>query len=480
MEWFLSGVFVLIGILGWMLIHLYQSVLLRNIPKLTEQSRQCIFQLAKYLSIFFGLICALLRAPQVLFTNVPSEQWIVIFTLVWTLVSINLLRQFPKNSPLRRTTLISLLFIGLYTIGVGFEMFPSPLKFGVWFNDSSPHLQKLTSISLGLISAIFVHNIAVPVTLRLTTRSQTTIDDSLLSITQWPLSITVATIGINQAVAGTMNKFWSDTYTGLSLTIIIGLWTIAALKASSIILVELLHPKDKWQIVNQRTLPIFHLIFRLIIVTTSIYLLLIAWGVDVMFYITSAGVIGIAFAYASQDTLSSLFAGLAILSDAPYQLHDYLILDDGTRGRVTHIGFRSTRLMTMNNIEIIIPNSTMANAQIINMSGGETEVARIDCAAGVAYGSDIDQVRSLLLEIASQLDHVILDNDKYTPVVHFVSMGASSLDFVLRVWIDTPEHLLSIQDQANTLIYKTFQIHEIEIPYTKQDVYLYNMPTEGA
>ena len=131
--------------------------------------------------------------------------------------------------------------------------------------------------------------------------------------------------------------------------------------------------------------------------------------------------------------------------------------------------------MTMNNIEIIIPNSMMANAQIINMSGGKTAFARIDCAAGVAYGSDIDLVRSLLYDVSKQLNHVILDNDRYKPVVHFVSMGASSLDFTLRVWIDTPEHLLKIQDQANTLIYKTFTEHDIEIPYTKQDVYLYNM-----
>ena len=117
----------------------------------------------------------------------------------------------------------------------------------------------------------------------------------------------------------------------------------------------------------------------------------------------------------------------------------------------------------------------MANAQIINMSGGETNQARIEIVAGVAYGSDIELVRQLLLNISKNLNHVILDQPALTPVVHFTNMGASSLDFTLRLWISNPESIIRIQDQANTLIYNTFTEHNIEIPYTKQDVYLYSM-----
>jgi small-conductance mechanosensitive channel len=282
-------------------------------------------------------------------------------------------------------------------------------------------------------------------------------------------------IGIIHAISiSDLSPFWHKAFHGGSLTIIILLWTNAALHSSSLLLQFFLN-KESIYIVNQRTLPIFHLLLRIVIVTTSIYLLLLAWGINVMLWITSAGVIGIAVAYASQDTLSSLFAGVAILSDAPYRLNEYLILEDGTRGRVTHIGFRSTRLMTMNDIEIIIPNSTMANAQIINMSGGQTRLARIECIASVAYGSDIDLVRQLLHEIARKVEYVIVDDALYKPKIHFSAMAASSLDFTLRLWIDTPEHILEIEDQVNTLIYKTFQEHNIEIPYTKQDVYLYSM-----
>jgi small-conductance mechanosensitive channel len=233
--------------------------------------------------------------------------------------------------------------------------------------------------------------------------------------------------------------------------------------------------QTSFKILNTRTIPIYHLLAKSFIVITAIYLLLLAWGINVMLWITSAGIIGVAIAYASQDTLASLFAGIAILSDSPYRLGNFLVLENGTKGKVIHIGFRSTRMLTVENIEIIIPNSILASAQIINMSGGDSQHARIDILAGVAYGSDIDQVKELLLEIANELNYVVHDEEKMKPTVHFITMGASSLDFVLRIWISNPEEILNIQDQANTLIYKRFSKENIEIPYAKQDVYLYPM-----
>ena len=328
---------------------------------------------------------------------------------------------------------------------------------------------------------MIVHQIVLPITNRLTGKTETDLDDTLLELVRWPISVSIALIGVGHAInSSLLSNFWVTGFHGISLSLLIGMWTHVALRSSSILLEYMLESTNHWLVVNERTLPIFHLLLRIAIVTMSVYLLLLAWDIDVMLWITSAGVIGIAVAYASQDTLASLFAGVAILSDAPYKLHDYLVLDDQTRGRVTHIGFRSTRLLTTENIEVIIPNSIMANAQIINMSGGETSRARIEITAGGAYGSDVEQIRSLLLDIANKLDNVILDKPQLQPVAHFTSMGASSLDFTLRLWIEHPERLLKIQDQANTLIYTTFTELGIEIPYTKQDVYLYSMDTPNG
>ena len=86
-----------------------------------------------------------------------------------------------------------------------------------------------------------------------------------------------------------------------------------------------------------------------------------------------------------------------ILADAPYKIGDFVVLDSGERGEVTHIGIRSTRLLTRDDIQVTIPNSVMGNTKIINESGGPTEKFRIRVIVGVAYGSDIDQVREVLM-----------------------------------------------------------------------------------
>lgn len=79
------------------------------------------------------------------------------------------------------------------------------------------------------------------------------------------------------------------------------------------------------------------------------------------------------------------------------------MLDTAERGEVTHIGIRSTRLLTRDDVEVTIPNSVMCNTKIINESGGPNEKYRIRVAIGVAYGTDIDLVRTILTDIAIKI-----------------------------------------------------------------------------
>ncbi|MAA80564.1 MAG: hypothetical protein CL916_15015 [Deltaproteobacteria bacterium] len=307
-------------------------------------------------------------------------------------------------------------------------------------------------------------------------KTKTEFDDILFSYLRIPVLASIFLFGLSAATVDyPLPAFWKGFFHSIYLSIAVFIWSRAFFLLSALVLKQLEQKQGKYKIVQPRTLPIFSLLSRMIVTIVSVYCFLLAWDKDPSGWIASAGIIGIAVAYASQDTLASFLAGVAILTDAPYKLNDFLILENGERGKVTHIGFRSTRLLTPDHVEIIIPNSLMSSTQISNMSGGSIKHVRIDCAAGVAYGSDIDEVRRILFDIASRIDHLVKDNEKTNPEVHFVSMGASSLDFVLRIWITNPLYLREVQDQANTLIYKEFTKAGIEIPYAKQDVYLYNM-----
>jgi small-conductance mechanosensitive channel len=218
---------------------------------------------------------------------------------------------------------------------------------------------------------------------------------------------------------------------------------------------------------------LFQNIAMIAIVVISVYIIFTAWNVDMTAWLASAGIIGIAVGFAAKDTLANLFSGVFIMADAPYKIGDFVVLESGERGEITHIGIRSTRMLTRDDIEITVPNSVMGNTMIINESGGPYEKYRLRVPVGVAYGSDIDQVREVLMDIALTDDDVC---EQPEARVRFRKFGASSLDFELLVWIDKPMLRGRVLDNLNCKIYKRFNREDIEIPYSKHDVYIKQMP----
>ena len=109
---------------------------------------------------------------------------------------------------------------------------------------------------------------------------------------------------------------------------------------------------------------------KMLLIGFGAYVFLMIWGINATAWLASAGVIGIAVGFAAKDTLSNLLSGVAIVADTPYKIGDYVVLDSGERGKVTNLGMRSTRLLTRDDVEITVPNAVIANATIINESGG--------------------------------------------------------------------------------------------------------------
>jgi len=118
-----------------------------------------------------------------------------------------------------------------------------------------------------------------------------------------------------------------------------------------------------------------------------------------------------------------------------------------------------------------MPNAAIANAKIVNESGGPHEKERVRVNVGVAYGSDIDLVRQILMDVATASTH--LDKDP-EPRVRFRAFGDSSLDFQLMGWIDEPVLRGRALDELNVAVYKAFAEHGIEIPFPQRDVHLHN------
>ena len=247
----------------------------------------------------------------------------------------------------------------------------------------------------------------------------------------------------------------------------------AALKASHIALEMLGRIRDRFAIVEERTLPLFDLMITVIIVAVGSYALLQVWNIDATAWLASAGVIGIAVGFAARDTLANLFAGFFIIADAPYKLGDYVVLDSGERGEITKVGIRSTRLLTRDDVEVTVPNSVIANSKIINESGGRWLKYRIRIKVGVAYGSDVKQVVKVLESVAKEYATVCREP---SPRVRMRGFGDSSLDFELLCWIERPVQRGLVSHELYMAVYDALALHGIEIPFPQRDLWVRKLP----
>jgi small-conductance mechanosensitive channel len=310
--------------------------------------------------------------------------------------------------------------------------------------------------------------------LLLTRKTKTDVDDRIVMALKRPIYVTMVVVGVYWASQGIkLDKTTTLILYGVLKTLTVLTWAAAGMRLGTLVLQTLSRHADRVAIVQPRTLPLFDILIKIAVVGGALYFALLAWNINVTGWLASAGIVGIAVGFAAKDTLANLFAGIFILADAPYKLGDFIILDNGERGRVTDIGIRSTRILTRDDIEVTVPNAVIANAKIINETGGPHEKERIRVTIFASYESDVDQVREVLLECAHSVEHVCKEP---APRVRFREFGDSGLRFQLLGWIDEPVLRGRVLDQLNTTVFKRFREAGIEIPYSKHDVYIKQMP----
>ncbi|MBV1876576.1 MAG: mechanosensitive ion channel family protein [Pseudomonadales bacterium] len=325
---------------------------------------------------------------------------------------------------------------------------------------------------MSLVLALLVRFVIFRFLMRLSRISSALIDDQIVDCLRSPVFITVLLFGFTLAVKTAGFTAGADVIINLLVSIIVISWIRSVLRASPM-LFGALGAKRRFAVIEARTVPLFDLSAKLLAILVGVYVLLLVWGINPVGWLASAGIVGIAVGFAAKDTLANLFAGFFIVADAPYKIGDYINLDTGERGKVTAIGMRSTRLLTRDDVEVTIPNGVIANAKIVNESGGPHLKMRNRISVGVAYGSDLDRVCDILMEIATAHLEVC---DNPTPRVRLRAFGTSSVDFELLVWIENPEFRGRMAHELYMKIYKRLAAEAIEIPYAKRDVYIKELP----
>jgi small-conductance mechanosensitive channel len=364
-----------------------------------------------------------------------------------------------EQSPILRISLILLLAAIATVVGI--------------YTDST-YIHAVVALVIALAAAQTIELVIGRNLRKIAEKTHNTIDDKLVSKLHRPLFWTAILLGLIVAVSLAKPPQGLEEITkSIVFSILVFIWMQFALKVSKIVLQSLSRRSGETGLISIHTLPLFTNLVAVVIVALAIYFMFQAWHIDMTAWLASAGIIGIAVGFAAKDTLANLFSGVFIMADSFYKLGDYVVIDENVRGKITHMGIRSTRLLTRDDVEVTIPNSLMGNSKVVNESGGPHEKYRIRIKLGVAYGSDVDQINDLLVEIAEAEPEVCKTPE---PRVRFRAFGSSSLDLELLAWVDEPELRGKVVHKLIMTIYKRLQQEGIDIPYSKQELFIKEMP----
>ncbi|MFQ0835016.1 small-conductance mechanosensitive channel MscS [Citrobacter gillenii] len=186
-------------------------------------------------------------------------------------------------------------------------------------------------------------------------------------------------------------------------------------------------------------------------------------GVQTASVIAVLGAAGLAVGLALQGSLSNLAAGVLLVMFRPFRAGEYVDLG-GVAGTVLNVQIFSTTMRTVDGKIVVIPNGKIIAGNIINFS--REPVRRNEFIIGVAYDSDIDQVKQILTDIIQSDERILKDREM---TVRLNELGASSINFVVRVWSNSSD-LQSVYWDVLERIKREFDAHGISFPYPQMDV----------
>ena len=199
-------------------------------------------------------------------------------------------------------------------------------------------------------------------------------------------------------------------------------------------------------------------------------------GIDLSSLTILVGALSVGIGFGLQNIVSNFISGIILIFEKSIQVGHIIEIASGVRGKVSQINMRSSVITTFDNIDIIIPNATLIQNNVINLTFSD-DVRRLHVPFGIAYGSNIEEVIKIILSSLEKSDLIyIKTNLEKLPKVRMTLMGPSSIDFELLVWIsENPnENGIGSSTMSDFLIfvYKTLQANSIEMPFPQMDVHI--------
>ena len=208
-----------------------------------------------------------------------------------------------------------------------------------------------------------------------------------------------------------------------------------------------------------------------IIYIIAIIVILGYFQIDITPMVAGVGLGALAIGLALQSTLANFFAGVHLISDKPIEVGDYIELDENTKGVVEDIGWRSTRIKTLTDNLLIIPNGKLAESNITNFSKPKQDMALwVPC--GVAYESDLKKVETVSLEVAQHIQKTVDGAiEDFEPVFRYREYGDSNINFIVVLRVKEPMKRFSVRNEFIKALKERFDKEKIEISWPIRKIY---------
>ena len=194
-----------------------------------------------------------------------------------------------------------------------------------------------------------------------------------------------------------------------------------------------------------------------------ILILLSQIGIEITGILTAISALILAVGMALESNMANLANGIVMISNHMFKKGDYIIVD-GVEGNIMDINFLFTTLMTTDNKRVTIPNSTLVNSSVMNL--GANAKRRIELTFSVAYESDIELVKKIVIDVMKSDGRVYLDP---APFCRLKTMNASSLDFFANCWCDNEDYW-DVYYYIMEWTYNEFKRHNISVPFNQLEV----------
>jgi MscS family membrane protein len=218
--------------------------------------------------------------------------------------------------------------------------------------------------------------------------------------------------------------------------------------------------------VDDQFLVLFKKTARVVFFFVAATIILEHLGVKITGLLATAGVASLALAFAAQETLSNMISGFVLMIDRPFKVGDRVELSSGKTGDILEVGLRSTRIMSLDNTVITIPNAEIAKSQIVNLNLPNPSF-KMHASVGIGYSSDIRKAKDIIQEVLSSNDQVL---KAPAPEIFFLEFGESSLNISYEWWISDYKNHKRVRDSVNIVIKDRFDQAGIEIPFPRREI----------